>query len=207
MPESYRESLEKEIELAVWEITETEAELRNGLALSEKARARLGSRKSELHRKGYLAIRQLLKKLQIDPLSHQYDEQGAPYLTDGRFISISHTRSRAAVAVGNIPVGVDLEFYQEKIMSIAPRFLHPEELECRNTTFIPYYTQLWTAKEAMYKVHNVPGIHFASQIRIHPFLENCQAAEGSVTEQYKKQDYSLYFRYFETYCLTLATPK
>ena len=86
MPESHREILENETEMVIWKITETETELQNGLSLSSEALKRLSKRKSSVHRKGYLAIRQLLKSLGISPEIHQYDNIGAPYLTDGRFI-------------------------------------------------------------------------------------------------------------------------
>ena len=208
MPECYRETIKNGIEVAIWAISETEAELRKGLSLSEKAQSRLSSRRSEVHRKGYLAIRQLLKGFHIDPLTHQYDKQGAPYLTDGRFLSISHTQTRATVALGTVPLGIDLEFYQDKIEAIAPRFLNPSELAyAKENEPISIYTQLWTAKEALYKAYNTPGIHFATQMHIHGFENKASEGLGSISHQEKEHPYSLYFRYFDTFCLTLATPK
>ena len=208
MPVSYRETLKNGIEVAIWTILETEVELKEGLSLSDKAQSRLSSRRSEVHRKGYLAIRQLLKYFHIDPQTHQYDEQGAPYLTDGRFLSISHTQTIAAVAVGKVPLGIDLEFYQDKIKTIAKRFLNSLELAyVTENDAISLYTQLWTAKEALYKAHKTSGIHFASQMHIQEFKKETPEGIGWITHQEKKYPYSLYFRYFETYCLTLATSK
>ena len=128
MPEYHREKITHKTQIAVWKITESEAELLNGLALSKHAIDRLSKRKSETHRKGYLAIRQLLKSFEIDPIAHQYDEHGAPYLTDGRHLSITHTKDIAAIAISSVPVGIDLEHYQEKIKKIGPRFLHKKEM-------------------------------------------------------------------------------
>ena len=124
MPECHRETVAKQTEMVVWSITETEADLAEGLSLSTKALDRLAQRKSSIHRKGYLAIRQLLKSLGIRPETHQYDPSGAPYLTDGRYISISHTQDIAAVVISPIQVGIDIEYYQDKIIRIGPRFLH-----------------------------------------------------------------------------------
>ena len=161
MPISHRETIGNLLDLGVWEITETEAELRKGLDLSSAALERLSHRKSEVHRKGYLAIRQLLKILEIEPQTHQYDSQGAPFLTDGRYLSISHTKNIAAVVLSSKPVGIDLEHYQEKIKNIAPRFLNKEEAkESIQQTDIQYLTQIWTAKEALYKAYKKAGIHF-----------------------------------------------
>ena len=52
MPITHKEIIESELEIGVWEITETEAELTDGLVLSPEALMRLSKRKSEVHRKG-----------------------------------------------------------------------------------------------------------------------------------------------------------
>ena len=161
MPESHKEILENETEMVIWKITETETELRNGLSLSSEALKRLSKRKSSVHRKGYLAIRQLLKSLGIRPETHQYDNIGAPYLTDGRYISISHTGDAAAVVISSVSVGIDLEHYKDKIKRVAPRFLHASEGQIpKDFDEISYLTQLWTAKEALYKLYKKPGLIF-----------------------------------------------
>ena len=206
MPESHREILENETEIVIWEITETETELQNGLSLSSEALKRLSKRRSSIHRKGYLAIRQLLKSLGIPPEIHQYDGIGAPYLTDGRFISISHSKDKAAVVISSTPVGIDLEQYKHKIKLIAPRFLHSSENE-RSVEMdeLVYLTQIWTAKEALYKLYKKPGLIFSNQIYIKPFKKGSTSGEGLIIEKDKTSEYILYFRRFDTYYLTLAT--
>ena len=208
MPISHREIIENSLQLGVWNISEAESELRNNLNLSSNAIERLSKRKSEVHRKGYLAIRQLLKSFEIDPQIHQYDEQGAPFLTDGRFLSISHTKNVAAVAISPVPVGIDLEHYQEKIKRIAPRFLHEEEVKGEVKRLnVQYLTQIWTAKEALYKAYKTPGIHFNTQLLIQPFELSSKKGQGLIFLKEKKVEYNLDFRYFNDYCLTIARPK
>jgi len=205
MPEYHREKITHKTQIAVWKITESEAELLNGLALSKHAIDRLSKRKSETHRKGYLAIRQLLKSFEIDPIAHQYDEHGAPYLTDGRHLSITHTKDIAAIAISSVPVGIDLEHYQEKIKKIGPRFLHKKEMaNPKKREEINYLTQVWTAKEALYKVFRTPGIHFNTQLYIAPFKEKVTKGKGFIFHQNKTEEYILYFRYFKGFCLSLA---
>ena len=99
MPECYREKIDDKKQIVVWDITESEIELCKDLSLSKNALFNISQRKSIVHRKGYLAIRQILKNLNIDFTLHQYDQNGAPYLTDGRYISISHTKDKAAVVI------------------------------------------------------------------------------------------------------------
>ena len=206
MPVCHREIIENQTEFLIWKITETEAELRQGLALSPAALARLAQRKSSVHRKGYLAIRQLLKLLKIPPLMHQYNSEGVPYLTDGRYISISHTRDLASVVISSRPVGIDLEHYKEKIRGIAPRFLHSTETEIpQGEAGLVYLTQIWTAKEALYKAYKKKGLIFNTQLRIDPFVPEATAGKGWVIEGEQQTSFALEFRIFEKYCLTLAT--
>ena len=206
MPESHRETLENETEMVIWKITETETKLQNGLSLSSEALKRLSKRKSSVHRKGYLAIRQLLKSLGIHPETHQYDNIGAPYLTDGRYISISHTGDAAAVVISSVSVGIDLEHYKDKIKRVAPRFLHVSEGQMpKDFDEISYLTQLWTAKEALYKLYKKPGLIFSEQLRIQPFQKEDTRGRGSVIEKLKQTHFPLQFRCFTNYCLTLAT--
>ena len=149
----HHEIIEKETEMVIWKINETELELGKGLHLSHEALQRLSKRKSELHRKSYLAILQLLKLLRISTELLHYDKIGAPYLTDGRFISISHSKDIAAVVISSTSVGIDLEHYKYKIKRISPRFLHTSEIKKPvEMDDIVYLTQIWTAKEALYKL-------------------------------------------------------
>ena len=208
MPLSYSEIISNDIQICIWQITEDEVFLSSGLSMSQEALERLSSRKSEVHRKGYLAIRQLLKGYGIIPEIHQYDQDGAPFLTDGRYLSITHTKNMAAIAISIFPVGIDLEHYQEKIKKIATRFLHKEESKDHSKTDnIEFLTQIWTAKEAIYKAFRTPGIHFNTQLLVEPFQSKAARGVGHVLHHDKDWLYSLNFRYFKDYCLTLASPR
>ena len=208
MPLSYSEIISNDIQICIWQITEDEVFLSSGLSMSQEALERLSSRKSEVHRKGYLAIRQLLKGYGIIPEIHQYDQVGAPFLTDGRYLSITHTKNMAAIAISVFPVGIDLEHYQEKIKKIATRFLHKEESKDHSKADnIEFLTQIWTAKEAIYKAFRTPGIHFNTQLLVEPFQSKAARGVGHVLHHDKDWLYSLNFRYFKDYCLTLASPR
>jgi len=208
MPECHRELLNNTTQIAVWKITEDETQLTQGLKLSQEALNRLSQRKSIVHRKGYLAIRQLLKTFEIDPIAHQYDKNGAPYLTDGRHLSITHTKDVAAIAISTVAVGIDLEHYQEKIKKVAPRFLHDlESIDLNKNQDIEYLTQIWTAKEALYKVFRQPGIQFNTQLCIAPFEMKAPSGSGSIKHLDQTHIFKLDFRYFNTFCLSLASTK
>jgi len=208
MPECFKELINLNTHIAVWKINESESELAKGLELSKEALTRLSQRRSITHRKGYLAIRKLLRSHNIHPSIHKYDKNGAPYLTDGRHLSISHTKDVAAIAISFQPVGIDLEHYQEKIIKIAPRFLHlKESLDLNKNKEIHYLSQIWTAKEALYKAFRKPGIHFKTQLLIDQVDADTKDGVGSVFYNKRIKKYKLYFRHFDNFCLSLAITK
>ena len=208
MPECFKELINLDTHIAVWKINESESELARGLELSKEALTRLSQRRSIIHRKGYLAIRKLLRSRDIDPSIHKYDKNGAPYLTDGRHLSISHTKDVAAIAISSQPVGIDLEHYQEKIIRIAPRFLHlKESLDLNMNKNIHYLSQIWTAKEALYKAFHKNGIQFNTQLLIDPIEVKSKESIGTVFYKNRIKKYKLYFRYLDNFCLTLAITK
>ena len=208
MPKFYNENIELTTQIGIWKINESESELANGLELSKEALIRLSKRRSKVHRKGYLAIRKLLKSHNIQPLTHKYDKNGAPYLTDGRHLSISHSKDLAVIAISSKPVGIDLEYFHEKIVRIAPRFLHlKESSDLKKNKDIHYLSQIWTAKEALYKAFRKPGLNFSTQILIDPLEDNSKEGTGSIIYRNDIKKYKLYFRYFDGFCLSLATTK
>ncbi|MEK9852182.1 MAG: 4'-phosphopantetheinyl transferase superfamily protein [Flavobacteriaceae bacterium] len=68
-----------------------------------------------------------------------------------------------------------------------------------------YLTQIWTAKEALYKAYKKKGLIFNTQLRIDPFVPESTAGTGWVIEGEQQTSFALEFRIFENYCLTLAT--
>ena len=208
MPEFLKESIENLTQFSIWEIEESEDELSEGLTISNVEKNKLNQLKSLVHRKGFLATRQLLKKFGIPAGSNKYDQKGAPYLIDGRYLSITHSKNFAAIAISDTKVGIDLEFYREKIKKIGPRFLNIKETEIsKDFTDIKYLTMIWTAKEALYKIYSNPGINFKSQLHIHKSTKFSPVGFGSVNDKGKTFIYNLYFRYYERFCLSLATTK
>ena len=75
---------------------------------------------------------------------------GKPYLENCPHIhfSLSHSGNWAVCAVGDAPLGVDVEL-PRCTMEIAKRFFRPEELPEREDR--DYLLRLWTAKEAFVK--------------------------------------------------------
>lgn len=109
--------------------------------------AREGENRREAERRTITALAQIL--FPSSKIGHR--ASGAPSLIlpgggSRPWISVSHSRSLAALAVSDRPVGIDIEAPSPKLERVAERFLSPEELAS-----IPNLLRAWTAKEAAFK--------------------------------------------------------
>lgn len=150
-------------QIMVWQITEDEMALHSGIALTKLCINRLSQMKSTVHRCGFLSVRQLLKTAGYTPEDLYYDPNGKPHLLGGRHISISHSHQFSAIAIGDKPLGIDIEKERSKVHSIASRFLHRSELTPNATDRMR--TTQWCIKEAAYKALGKKGISFLHDIR------------------------------------------
>jgi phosphopantetheinyl transferase len=158
-------------QLLVWSIDESIAELYGNLVLTEQSQQRIQSMKSVLHQRAFLSVRQLLLQLGYTDADLYYDASGKPHLTDGKYISISHSHQLAVVIVSNQAVGVDVELVREKVAKIGPKFCASElqYLAPDLTTETQRLTLIWGAKEAVFKIVNREGISFNHHIFVAPF--------------------------------------
>lgn len=148
--------------LLVWHITEDEAFLSEGIDLTELCINRLDTMKSDIHRRGFLSVRHLLAAVGYAPKALLYNAFGKPHLSDGKFISISHSHEFSAIVLSDVPVGVDIEKERPKVHRIAPKFLQSSEFT-ENASDRTRTTQ-WCIKEAAYKVFGKKGLSFLQDI-------------------------------------------
>ena len=196
MPFAFHQSISTTADLWVWKIEESEDELKKGLRFHSQLQKRLNTFKTESKRVGVLAVQQLLLKAGINPDDMLYDATGIPRLP-GQHISISHARGYAAIGIGPGPIGVDVEYLREQVQSIKNKFVHTSEDFAQSTSEL---IQLWTAKEAVYKAAELPGIHLNQQLLVQPFEQGL----AWVRHPQKKQSYSLYFFDLDQHKATVA---
>jgi len=153
--------------LIIWEISETINELKTKVLLSENSLKLLNQRKSEVQKKQFLAIRNILSELSIDDRDMKYEESGRPYIIGGQNISISHSDTFAAVILSDNVVGIDIEIMNDRILKIKDKFLetelnYPEKLEV--ATALIY----WNIKESIFKAVPKKGVDFKKNILVLP---------------------------------------
>lgn len=80
-----------------------------------------------------------------------YNEHGKPFLKNGPFFSISHSRRYAVLSVSNEQIGIDIEMNRDIDEGIINRcFTEDEGIFARMST--ENYLRIWTAKEAVLKL-------------------------------------------------------
>ena len=152
-----------------WQLTETVAQLSAGLTLSQGEEERLTTIHSQKKQREFLAIRHLLQQAQLPTTALYYTPEGKPQL-EGRNISITHSQDFVMIALSPRPIGIDIERCTPRILRLAPRFTPwqaPPDMD--ELTQIQAYTQLWTIKEALYKISDQPSVRFYEDLQIPHF--------------------------------------
>lgn len=156
-------SPEKGCVVYVWHIQESVEELEALLPQVDVPASR-----SQQRRKERLAVRLLLQQANVTGLA--YEESGKPILTDGRYISISHSHDWVCVALHDSrPIGIDLECFSDRMLALSPRFMNTEELAS-----LPHDKTVmhlvWCAKEAAYKIYGDTLVDFRASMTVLPFV-------------------------------------
>ena len=84
-------SVNKTTKVLIWEIKETLEDLKKGIDLTPSSQERLEGMKSDLHQRGFVSVRHLLKEVGYSDKDLMYDGYGKPHLKDGKHISITHS--------------------------------------------------------------------------------------------------------------------
>ncbi|HEY0743713.1 MAG TPA: 4'-phosphopantetheinyl transferase superfamily protein [Chryseosolibacter sp.] len=176
LSESYQMPLEnlhrgEDYAWALWRLAEEEAHLRklvpgiepipNHITNAQKRLEFIGAR---------VLVAELLKQWGHDFHGLIKDEFGKPYPKGYPYqISLSHSYPYvAAILQKDRPAGIDLEQPKPKLLRVAPRVLHAEELKDAGDDVIKHCIY-WSAKESLVKIHGKKDLVFAENIRISPF--------------------------------------
>ncbi|MEY4605112.1 MAG: hypothetical protein RIT43_2404 [Bacteroidota bacterium] len=98
-----------------------------------------------------------------------YDANGAPYIEQEGYISISHSDTTAALAFNTtFPIGLDLEAICGKARRVHAKFLSVEEMDLFDTSSDEQMTRCWSAKECLYKLAGHKSIDFRRDLQLSP---------------------------------------
>ena len=188
-----KKELENEAVIGVWQITETEEELKELSSTPSDEMEEISFIRSESLRKQRLAVRALLNTLFDDKVYLSHHDNGKPYLENNPVnISITHTEKYVAVILHEEEnVGIDIESLDRDFSAVekkALKALSEDEIddledEKRNEQLAIY----WCAKEAVFKLLSRYNVDFAEQIEIERFRPRGEG-ELEATFTSKKDD-------------------
>lgn len=200
-------TVNKATKVLIWKIEESISKLQEGIVLSENSTTRLNSMKSQLHQRGFLSIRHLLKEVGYTDADLIYDEFGKPHLKNGTHISISHSFTFTAIIVSDeLHVGIDIEKQREKILKIAHKFTPFEEYKtiANVDALISKLTIVWGAKESLYKIYGKKKLLFLHHIYIEDFKFADEKTTGEIRYNGENTAYNISFLEFEGFTCVFA---
>ena len=189
--------------VVIWEINESLQDLKSKVVLSEDSLKLLNQKKSGIHKKQFLAIRNIFKFLCIDDKDLKYNKSGKLIFSQNKTLSISHSGNYAAVIFSDHSVGIDIEKINSKAMKIKHKFLdielnYPQELN--NQISLVY----WNIKESIYKAVGVTGIDFKKNILALPLDINSTKCKSWYVNNDDIYSFETYFRISKNYTLAFV---
>lgn len=191
----------------IWKIDESFNELNTNVLLTDKSQIRLDGMKSELHQRGFLSVRHLLKEAGYTDADLYYDEFGKPYLKDGKHISITHSFTFSGLIISDEkPIGIDIEMQRDKILKIAHKFTPIEEYKtiANHDALISKLTIVWGAKESLYKIYGKKKLLFLHHIYIEDFKFEDEKTTGEIRFDGEIESYNIQFLEFEGFTCVYA---
>jgi phosphopantetheinyl transferase len=195
----------KHTQILVWNVTETKQELLTGLTLNTRSKKRLEGMRSELHQRGFLSVRHLLREIGYTDYDLFYTDDGKPHLKDGKHISITHSFTFAAIAISDYEIGIDIEKNREKIIRIATKFVADEYDFMAEENVVEFLTVVWGAKESLFKIHPDGGLLFKHHLPIEPFKLSDKKTRGWIKKDNFYEVYQIFFEIFNGFTLVYAT--
>jgi 4'-phosphopantetheinyl transferase EntD len=201
-------TLNSQTTVKIWKITESFTELMEPLTLKTESLERVSRMKSEIHQRGFLSVRHLLRDFGYTDQDLFYDQNGKPHLKDGKYISISHSFTFSGVSISTEKVGIDIEKQRDKIGVIAHKFVGYEfdYLDKVAKNYIRKLTVIWCIKESLYKLFATPGMLFREHFLVIPFMLEDGETVSWIDFEDKKHRFTAQFLEFEGFTCAYTIP-
>ena len=200
-----KKELENEAVIGVWQITETEEELKELSSTPSDEMEEISFIRSESLRKQRLAVRALLNTMFDDKVYLSHHDNGKPYIENNPInISITHTAKYVAVILHEEEnVGIDIESLDRDFSVVEKKALSEDEIDDleddkRNEQLAIY----WCAKEAIFKLLSRYNVDFAEQIEVERFRPRGEGElEATFTYKDEEEEFDLEYITFDRHVL------
>ena len=200
-----KKKLDNEAEIGVWQITETEEELKELSATPSDEMEEISFIRSESLRKQRLAVRALLNTMFDEKVYLSHHDNGKPYLENNPVnISITHTEKYVAVILHEEEnVGIDIESLDRDFSVVEKKALSEDEIEDledeKRNELLAFY---WCAKEAIFKLLSRYNVDFAEQIEIERFRPRGEGElEATFIAKNEEEEFDLEYITFDRHVL------
>lgn len=176
MPLIFKKDFDEFHNLVIWKSTESEEYFKSHLILDQGEVDELGSMMPHRQQE-WLTSRYLTQKYCLSTDNHQVSKtsDGQPKLPDSlSHISISHSQDLVAVISNVKPVGLDVQYYTEKINRVFKKFVNEVEVNTEEENLALMYHFIWGAKESMYKAYGLRKVDFRRDMHVTPFEIGCK---------------------------------
>ena len=186
--------------ILIWQITETIDILLSKIQLDNSSQQILDLKKKEIHKKQFLAIRNILELMSSEKYLVSYSEIGKPYLNSKKNISVTHSGSYAALIVSDKQVGIDLEEFGEKIKKIEKKFLDVEldyPIDLNTSNLLVY----WNIKESIFKSLENKPMDFRKNIIVLPLEKENNIVKSWYINNDEIYSFCSYYKVSKNYTL------
>ncbi|MDR2065353.1 MAG: 4'-phosphopantetheinyl transferase superfamily protein [Prevotellaceae bacterium] len=191
--------------LAVWQITETEDDLKIIAATPTAEQENIEQMSAGQRRLESYAVRALLTEIFDERVYIGYEEDDSPYIKNTHHkISISHSGEFACIYVHqNANVGIDIESLSRNFDAVAKKILSDNESEYLTEKYRQKQLAIiWSAKESVYKLMGKRNIDFSKQIQIEKFIPHDPEGELNaifIDSEANEHELELYYQIFDGY--------
>lgn len=186
--------------ILIWQITETIDILLSKIQLDNSSQQIFDLKKKEIHKKQFLAIRNILELMSSEKYLVSYSEIGKPYLNSKKNISVTHSGSYAALIVSDKQVGIDLEEFGEKIKKIEKKFLDVEldyPIDLSTSNLLVY----WNIKESIFKSLENKPMDFRKNIIVLPLEKENNKVKSWYINNNEIYSFCSYYKVSKNYTL------
>tara|TARA_B100000609_G_C17140622_1_gene395338 strand:+ start:271 stop:846 length:576 start_codon:yes stop_codon:yes gene_type:complete len=186
MPVILHRNIDVNTQISIWKMSETIDDLLDsGLVLPKNI-------KSNKRKKEWICSRLLLQKISPNA-SVEYNQYGAPILSNGKAVSISHSHDYCVILISKKIAAIDLELISVKSDRLKSQFISKQEVG--HITKSEISTLIWCAKECLFKIHQRGNLIFKKDLIINKIKENF------IITLLKNTTYKLHYEKFENYYL------
>jgi phosphopantetheinyl transferase len=197
MPIVLKQQINASVSICIWQILETEAFFIENYQLNTSDLLEIQNIKLESRRLEKWACRAALCALVGSNLVDiTYTSNGQPLLDKG-FISFSHTKDFALVALSDHPIGIDIEKITPRILNLKHKFMNPLESIHFDPKNAKDVTLIWCAKEAIYKWYAQGELDFSEDMII--------SKDPLKATLKKEQEILLYQMEYQDFMIVIAT--